>query len=90
MGGSAFFFIKSKSFEFSDDEGGSYFLLRIIERDCDSLCSIFLDRESAKHLLANIEVLISPQSVDTFLDQSERRKKPSYSNEIQTLMALSY
>ena len=47
MGGSVFFFVKSKTFEFLVEEGGSYFLLRIFERGLTSMCSVFMGKESA-------------------------------------------
>ena len=37
MGGSIFFFVESKTFEFLVEEGGTYFMLRIYERNKDSL-----------------------------------------------------
>ena len=52
MGGSLFFFVESKSFEFSVEEGGSFFLLRIFERGKDSLRSVFMGKECAKRLLS--------------------------------------
>ena len=55
MGGSIFFFLESKSFEFSVEEGGSFFLLRIFERYKDSLRSVFMGKESALRLLTYIE-----------------------------------
>ena len=51
MGGSVFFFVESKSFEFSVEEGGMFYQLRIYERGRDSLRSIFMGRGSAKKLL---------------------------------------
>ena len=57
MGGSLFFFVESKSFEFSVEEGGSFFLLRIFERGRDSLQSVFLGKESAKRLFSMMENL---------------------------------
>ena len=67
MGGSVFFFIESKSFEFSTGEGGTYYLLRNFERGYDSLHSIFLGKTCAKRLLLNIEELISLKSDGTFV-----------------------
>ena len=55
MGGSLFFFVEAKSFEFSVEEGGSFFLLRIFERSRDSLRSVFLGKESAKRLFSLID-----------------------------------
>ena len=52
MGGSIFFFVESKTFEFSVEEGGTYFMLRIFEQSRDSLRSVFMGRESAKCMLA--------------------------------------
>ena len=59
MGGSLFFFIESKSFEFSVEEGGTFFLLRIFERGRDSLRSVFMGKESAKRMLSMMEDFIS-------------------------------
>ena len=50
MGGSIFLFVESKSFEFSVEEGGTFYLLRIYERGRDSLRSMFMGKESAKRL----------------------------------------
>ena len=38
MGGSAFFFVESKTFEFSVKKEGSFYLLRIYRRGWNSLC----------------------------------------------------
>ena len=59
MGGSIFFFDESKTFEFSVEEGGTYFMLRLYERNKDSLWSVFMGEESAKRLLTNVEDLLS-------------------------------
>ena len=66
MGGSIFFFVKSKSFEFSVEEGGSFFLLRIFERFKDSLRSVFLGKECAFRLLSYIEDLMSNSRPENF------------------------
>ena len=66
MGGSVFFFVESKSFEFSVEEGGMFYQLRIYERGRDSLRSIFMGKGSAKRLLFNVEELISGQSSGQF------------------------
>ena len=66
MGGSVFFFVESKSFEFSVEEGGMFYQLRIYERGRDSLRSIFMGRGSAKRLLFYVEELISGQSSGQF------------------------
>ena len=66
MGGSVFFFVESKSFEFSFKEGGMFYQLHIYERGRDSLRSIFMGKGSAKRLLFNVEVLISGQSTGQF------------------------
>ncbi|KAK9995176.1 hypothetical protein SO802_024879 [Lithocarpus litseifolius] len=55
MGGSFFFFIESKSFEFSVEEGGSFFLLRIFESSRAALRSVFMGKECAKRLLTMLE-----------------------------------
>ena len=66
MGGSIFFFVESKSFEFSVEEGGSFFLLRIFERFKDSLRSVFLGKEGAFRLLTYFEELISKSRQENF------------------------
>ena len=66
MGGSIFFFVESKSFEFSVEEGGSFFLLRIFERYKDSLRSVFMGKESALRLLTYIEDHLSNSCPDNF------------------------
>ena len=65
MGGSFFFFVESKSFEFSVEEGDSFFLLRIFERSRDSL-RLVLGKESAKRLLSMMEVFIYSESPGHF------------------------
>ena len=62
MGGSTFSFIESKTFEFSVEEGGSYFLLRIFERGHTSMRSVFMGKESANPFLFHLEELISKRS----------------------------
>ena len=59
MGGSIFFFVESKTFEFSVEEGGTNFMLRIYERNKDSLRSVFMGKVSAKRLLTYLEDLMS-------------------------------
>ena len=66
MGGSIFFFVESKFFEFSVEEGGMFYQFRIYERGRDSLRSIFMGKGSAKRLLLNVEELISRQSRGQF------------------------
>ena len=66
MGGSGFFFIESKTFEFRVEEGGMFYQLRIYERARDSLRSIFMGKGSAKRLLFNVEELIAGQSRGQF------------------------
>ena len=66
MGGSIFFFVESKSFEFSVQEMGTFFLLRIFERGKDSLRSVFMGKESAKRLLSMMEDFISTESPGHF------------------------
>ena len=66
MGGSVFFFVESKTFEFSIEEGGMFYQLRIQERGKDSLRTIFMGKGSAKRLLLNVEELISGQSRGQF------------------------
>ena len=59
MGGSIFFFVEYKTFEFSVEEGGTYYMLHIYERYKDSLRSVFMGKESVKRLLTNVEDLMS-------------------------------
>ena len=59
MGGSIFFFVESKTFEFSVEEGGNFYMLRIYERNKDSLRSVFMGKESAKCLLTIVEDVMS-------------------------------
>ena len=59
MGGSIFFFVEYKTFEFSVEEGGTYYMLHIYERYKDSLRSVFMGKESAKRLLTHVEDLMS-------------------------------
>ena len=59
MGGSIFFFVESKTFEFSVEEGGTFYVLRIFERNKDSLRSVFMGKLSAIHLLTYVEDLMS-------------------------------
>ena len=66
MGGSLFFFVESKSFEFSIEERGSFFLLRIFERGRDSLQSVFLGKESAKRLFSIMGNFIYSESPGHF------------------------
>ena len=66
MGGSIFFFVESKTFEFSVEEGGTYYMLRIYERNRDSLRSVFMGKESAKRLLAIVEDLMSNVTTGNF------------------------
>ena len=66
MGGSLFFFVESKSFEFFVEEGGSFFLLRIFERSRDSLRSVFMGKECAKRLLSIMENFIFSESREHF------------------------
>ena len=62
MGGFTFFFIESKTFEFSIEEGGSYFLLRIFERGLTSMRSVFMGKESSNQFLFHLEGPISKRS----------------------------
>ena len=66
LGGSLFFFVESKSFEFSVEERGSFFLLRIFERSRDSLRSVFMGKECAKRLLSIMENFIFSESREHF------------------------
>ena len=45
MGGTFFFFVESKSFEFFVEEGGTFFLLRIFERQRFIMISVHGQRE---------------------------------------------
>ena len=67
IGGSTFLSIESKNFEFSIEEGGSFFMLWIVERGRNSLRSdVLMGRESAFRLLFQMEELLSKQSSDHF------------------------
>ena len=66
MGGSIFFFVESKTSEFSVEEGSTYFKLRIFERNRDSFQSVFMGKESAKNLLAIVEDLMSNTTPGNF------------------------
>ena len=66
MGGSIFFFVESKMFEFSVEEGGTYFMLRIYERNKDSFRSVFTGKESAKRLSTYVEDLMSHSPPEQF------------------------
>ena len=54
--------LNKKSFEFSVEEGGMFYQLRIYERGRDSLKSIFMGKGCAKRLLFIVEELIVGQS----------------------------
>ena len=66
MGGSFFFFVESKPFEFSVEEGGTFFSLRIFERGKNSLRSVFMGKECAKRLLSMLEDFISTKTPGHF------------------------
>ena len=66
MGGSLFCFVESKSFEFSVEEGGSFFLLRIYERGRNSLRSVFMGKECAKRMLSIMEKFILSELPEHF------------------------
>ena len=66
MGGSLFFNVESKSFEFCVEEGGSFFSLRIFERGRYSLRSVFMGKECAKRLLSLLEDFISSKRTGHF------------------------
>ena len=67
MGGSFFFFVESKSFEFCVEEGGSFFSLRIFERGRYSLRSVFMSKEGAKRLQSLLEDFISSKPLGHFV-----------------------
>ena len=66
MGGSIFFLVKSKTFEFSVEEGDTYYMLHIFERNRESLRSVFMGKETAKRLLAIVEYLMSNVTIGNF------------------------
>ena len=66
MGGSIFFFVESKTFEFSVEEGGTFYSLRIFERYKDSLRSVFMGKDSALRLLSYVEDLMSNTRPENF------------------------
>ena len=68
MGGAIFFFVESKNFEFLLEDGGTFYMLRIYERSTDSLHSVFMAKESAKHLLSIVEDLMSNVSPGHFAE----------------------
>ena len=69
----SFFFVESKSFEFSVEEGGTFYLLRINERGKDSLRSVFMGKQSAKRLLSIWRTLFPLSVLDTLHEPSEMR-----------------
>ena len=83
MGGSIFFFIESKTFEFSVEEGGTFYILCIYERSRESLCSVFMGKESTNRLLAIFEDLMSNVSPGHFAEI-----KSSFCNWVPMHMAL--
>ena len=60
--GPRFSLSESKTIEFSVEESGNFYLLRILEKGRDSSCFVTLGKESAKRLLFNVEELASKQS----------------------------
>ena len=88
MAGSFFFFVESKSFEFSVEEGGTFFSLRIFERGKNSLRSVFMGKESAKRLLAMLEDFISTEPPDTLHKLLEMERRFLFFNWVITHMAL--
>ena len=66
MGGLLFYFVESKTFEFSVEEGGSFFLLRIFERGRNFLRSVFMGKECAKRILSIMEQFILSEHHDHF------------------------
>ena len=66
MGGSIFFFVESKTFEFSVEEGGTFYSLRIFERYKDSLRSVFMGKDSAFRLLSYVEDLLPNTRPENF------------------------
>ena len=78
MGGAIFFFVESKFFEFSVEDGGTFYMLRIYERSMDSLRLVFMAKESAKHLLSVVEELMSNVSLDNLHEPLGMEKKFSF------------
>ena len=66
MGGSIFFFVESKTFEFLVEEGGTFYSLRIFERYMDSLRLVFMGKDSALRLLSYVEDLMSNTRPENF------------------------
>lgn len=66
MGGSFFFFVKSKTFKFSAVEGGNFYMLRIYEKNRDSLRSVYMEKESAQRLLTTVEDVMSSANPGSF------------------------
>ena len=67
MGGSLFFNVESKSFEFCVEEGGSFFSLHIYERGRHTSRSVCMGKESAKRLLFHVEELTSKHKPGQFV-----------------------
>ena len=86
MGGSIFFFVESKTFEFLVKEGGTYFMLRIYERNKDSLRSVFMGKESAKRLLTYVEDLLSLHLLISLLEPSGREIRFLFYNWVSMFM----
>ena len=89
MGGSFFFFIESKSFEFCVEEGGSFFSLRIFERGRYSLRSVFMSKEGAKRLLSLLEDFISSKPPVTLHELLEMARQFLFYSWVSTHMATS-
>ena len=66
MGGVRSFFIESKFFQLVLEEGGRYFLLRILERGKFFMRSVFLGKTAALWLMNSIEELVVGKSSKQF------------------------
>ena len=58
MGGFRSSFIESKFFQLVVEEGGRYFLLRILERGKYFMRSVFMGKNAAHWLMNNIEHIV--------------------------------
>ena len=66
MGGVRSFFIESKFFQLVLEEGGRYFLLRILERGKFFMRSVFMGKNVAQWLMNNIEDFVVGESSKQF------------------------
>lgn len=89
MGGAIFFSVESKIFEFSVEDRGTFYMLRIYERSTGSLSSVFMAKESAKRLLTIVEDLIPNVSPGQFVRTLRDGEKVFILHWVPMLMVLS-